>query len=291
MEKASLAFCPGHISGYFRAVQGDTPEETGSMGAGIVINTGVTARVSRSSTTNVDIFRTGTGGEVMQVLSGSPPVEYLLKSLGVTAAVTTRCDLPISAGYGLSAAALTATALAANHEFSLGLSQEDCSGLAHIAEVIHRTGLGDVAACQDGGIDCRKGPGIRADISRLRGPFPDIYSITFGPLPSPAILGSPGMIGKINAAFPGDCPRSIHEFFKFSRYFSEKSGLITPEVRHALDYCDTHGILASMTMLGNGVFAAGHGAKEVLSGFGTVYTLAVAGRGPYLLNGIDGEMG
>ena len=102
MEKASLAFCPGHISGYFRAVQGATPEVTGSMGAGIVINHGVTARVARSPTTNVDIYRADASGNVLQALSGSPPVEYLLNSLGITATVITRCELPISAGYGLS---------------------------------------------------------------------------------------------------------------------------------------------------------------------------------------------
>ena len=34
------AYCPGHISGYFKRVIGKTPEPTGSIGAGIVIDPG-----------------------------------------------------------------------------------------------------------------------------------------------------------------------------------------------------------------------------------------------------------
>ena len=49
MEKASVAFCPGHISGYFRPLRGVSPEKTGSAGAGIVISEGVTVQVKPSS--------------------------------------------------------------------------------------------------------------------------------------------------------------------------------------------------------------------------------------------------
>ena len=283
MEAASVAFCPGHISGYFRPVQGDSLRKTGSTGAGLVISEGVTVLVKQAPRTHVEITRTDRKGSVIERVPGSPPIEYLMKALGVTARISTRCHLPISAGFGLSGAALTASAMAANQVFSLGLTTAECSWSAHEAEILHKTGLGDIAACQGGGIDCRKGPGIDADIVRLTGHFPPICAVTFGPLPSPGILGSPEAMEKVTRAFPGMCPGSIEELLTLSRAFAEKSGLITPAVRHALDLCDTEGVPASMTMLGNGIFAIGDTALPVLSRYPSVFSLEVATTGPRLL--------
>jgi len=282
MEDAAVAFCPGHISGYFRPVQGITPKETGSTGAGIVISEGVMVLVKQSPCIHVEITRVDHDGSVIERVVNSPPIAYLMESLGVTATVCTRCHLPISAGFGLSAAALTASAMAANQVFSLGLTAAECSLFAHEAEIIHKTGLGDIAACQAGGIDCRKGPGTGADITRLTGPFPPLFAVTFGPLPSPGILGSPVIMEQVTRAFPGRCPGSIEDLLSLSRAFAEKSGLITPAVRHALDLCDHAGVPASMTMLGNGVFAIGDNALPVLSEF-QVFSLQVATSGPLLL--------
>ncbi len=283
MEAASVAFCPGHISGYFRPVRGESVEKTGSTGAGIVISEGVTVLVKPAPRTCVEISRTDGQGSVIERVLSSPPVEYLMGALGISANVYTRCRLPISAGFGLSAAALTASAMAANQVFSLGLSLAECSHFAHEAEILHKTGLGDIAACQGGGLDCRKGPGINADIVRLPGPFPPVYAVTFGPLPSPGILGSAAVMERVTRAFPGTCPGSIEELLILSRAFAEKSGLITPDVRHALDLCDTAGVPASMTMLGNGIFAIGSNAFHVLSGLSPVFSLQVATAGPRLL--------
>ena len=76
-------------------------------------------------------------------------------------------------------------------------------------------------------------------------------------------------------AFPARCPTSIEEFFTLSRKFADESGLITSDVRHALARCDREGIAASMTMIGNGIFAYGRRAETVLSGFGEVFELKV----------------
>jgi pantoate kinase len=279
MEKASVAFCPGHISGYFCPVKGERPKTTGSRGAGIVISEGVTSSVEFSPHTTVEIIRTTPAGLVIERLHGSPPVEYAMEQLGVTAKVTTRCLLPISAGFGLSAAALLSSIHAADHCFSLGLTPGECNAYAHEAEVIHKTGLGDVAACQGGGIDCRKGAGINADIVRLPPPLAPVYAITFGPLPSPGILGSEKAMDQVRRAFPEKCPGTTEEFFSLSRQFAEASGLITLQVRHALDTCDRFRVLSSMTMLGNGVFAYGDRAKVALSGLGNLFKLRVASRG------------
>ena len=50
-----VAFCPGHISGYFKKIVGDTIATTGSIGAGIVISEGVTATVKPSDRISICI--------------------------------------------------------------------------------------------------------------------------------------------------------------------------------------------------------------------------------------------
>jgi len=276
MVRTAVAFSPGHISGYFRRVEGTGPEDTGSVGAGVVISEGVRSTVEPARETTVRVVRQG------HASAGSPPVEYALDRLGVAARVTTECRLPIGAGFGLSAAALLATLTAINHLFDLDLSADEVAARAHEAEVLHRTGLGDVAASMAGGVVCRKGPGIHADITRIY-PEEPLYAVSLGPLPTASVLSSAKAMTRITAAFPDRCPRDLPDFCRLSRGFAGKSGLVAPEVHRVLEACDAAAVPASMTMLGNGVFACGGAAEQVLSSFGEVYALRVARRGAYLI--------
>jgi pantoate kinase len=58
---------------------------------------------------------------------------------------------------------------------------------------------------------------------------------------------------------------------------------MTPEVKKVLRACDAVSIPASMTMLGNGVFAYGTHAGSVLRAFGEVYEFHMAQRGVRLM--------
>lgn len=278
------AFSPGHLSGYFRPVYGPDPAHTGSLGAGIVIREGVTTTVWPSDDTEVNVERRDpVSGKAIEVFPTSPPIRYLLRRMGVTARVKTVCSLPIGAGFGLSAAALLSTATAANALFRLSLGATECGALAHEAEIVHKTGLGDIAACMGGGRDCRKGAGIMAEIERDHDIPVSLCAVVFGPLPSPEVLGSPGAMARVIGAFPGRCPEDLADFFRLSRRFTEESGLATPQVLHALAACDDAGIPATMTMLGNGIFASGDGAFPLLSRLGEAFLLHPADEGVRLL--------
>ncbi len=61
------------------------------------------------------------------------------------------------------------------------------------------------------------------------------------------------------------------------------SGLITQEVRDAARLCDAAGVDSGMTMLGNGIFAYGKRAREVLLPFGHVFELHIAATGAGIL--------
>lgn len=275
MGRTAVAFCPGHISGYFLPVSGATPAGSGSLGAGIVISEGVRSVVEKSATTSIEVF--GEGGVL--TATASPPISYVLKKLGHTACVRTFCNLPIGAGFGLSAAALLATITALDEVFALGLDRAGIAALAHETEVVHRTGLGDVAACMGGGLVARRGPGIHARISRdlsIQDPF---SAVSFGPLPTPEILGSADVMNRIRDAFPGHCPHSIQDFFCLSRGFANDCGLTAGSVQQVLDACDHATVPASMTMLGSGVFAMGDTAPAVLARFGKTYSFGIAMHG------------
>ena len=284
MKPSSVtAFCPGHISGYFRRVEGKTNATTGSMGAGIVISEGVKATVFPSDIVSIRVTRKDRNGREISAESGSPPISSVLSRLGVTVAVTTECRLPIGAGFGLSAAALLATLTAVDRLCGLGLSAHDIALYSHEAEVTHRTGLGDVAACQGGGRVVRRGPGIDAEIER-KFDIPDtLCAVSFGPIHTPSVLGSPEQMARVSSAFPVRDPTDARDFFRLSRQFAGRSGLVTPEVQEVLSIFDDRNFPASMTMLGNGVFAYGRGSRELLMPFGEVYEFGIGSSGVRLI--------
>jgi pantoate kinase len=280
MPSSVTAFCPGHLSGYFSPVSGRTPATTGSIGAGIVIHEGVTARATRAGSPEIVVRRIDTQGNLLCELSESPPLVSLMERLSVTVRIETECHLPISAGFGLSAASLVASALAVNTLCNLGLSREECCELAHETEIMHHTGLGDVAGCQEGGRDFRKGPGIQAPITRYFDIHEPLFALHFGPLPSADVLSSPDALRLVSGAYPSGVPDTPRRFFEMSRNFSKNSGLLTPEVSEVLSHCEREGVPASMTMLGNGVFSLGLKGGEILSDYDEVYELRLAGAGP-----------
>jgi len=208
-----------------------------------------------------------------------------MKMLSLNATVTTECSLPIGAGFGLSAAAILATLTALDNLFNLGMGEDRIARAAHESEIVHRTGLGDVAACRGGGLVVRTNAGIAAPVRRYLGLIEPVYAVSFGPIHTPDVLGSKEQMDKVTAAFPEKVPQTIGEFFSLSKNFAQSSGLLTPEVSEVLTLCENAGVPASMTMLGNGVFAYGMRAKDVLSGFGTLYEMHVAQKGARIIEG------
>jgi pantoate kinase len=248
-----------------------------------VISEGVKARVVPADTTSISIRKITGSGISHEISRESPPLSYVMDELGVTAEIVTECRLPIGAGFGLSAAALLATLTALDRLCGLGLDAKEIAGYAHESEVVHRTGLGDVAACQGGGMVVRKEPGIDASIERTLNLPEPLYAVSFGPIHTPTILGSATAMDRVAKAFPPSFPDSIADLFTLSREFAEKSGLLTPEVTRVLCDCDAHNVPASMTMLGNGVFAYGSPAKAVLARYGEVHGFQVAAEGARII--------
>ncbi|HJJ28683.1 MAG TPA: GHMP kinase [Methanocorpusculum sp.] len=271
MAKSALAFAPGHISGYFRRVDGRTARETGSLGAGVVTDKGVFVKMTGAKITSVKINgQIADGWLIEKVLDGR------------TAQVEVTTELPIGAGFGMSAAGLLASFYAANELFSLGMTKEDILEATHAIEVESKTGLGDVAAEAGGGIVVRTEPGISGVKMRMY-PQTELYALSFGGIKTSDVITSPEKMQQVSAAFPEKLPANVEEFMANALSFTKKSGLATPRIMKILDFCASRNIPASMTMLGEGVFTFGPKAKAALEQFGTPYALKVSKTGPYLM--------
>lgn len=273
MGRSCVTFAPGHISGYFKRIDGDSIQTTGSLGAGIVIDKGVRVEMHEASRIRIQIGDTDIDDWL---------IREVLSSLDVRADVRVTVEMPMGAGFGMSAAGLLATYSAANCVFQLGMTAEEIAAAAHEVEVIHGTGLGDVAASTGGGLVVRTRPGISGVTCRMY-PEDEIWTVSFGGISTHDVITSKEKMQQVTAAFPEKEPATLAEFMENSAAFTEKSGLLPIDLLPILAACKQAGVPASMTMLGTGVFAVGPAAERILSQFGEPIRLHVSRSGPVIL--------
>ena len=251
----ATAFVPGHITGFFSAHPAPEPAVAGSRGAGIALSDGVTVTVTPGSGTRLN-------GEAVDIA----PVETVVDRLGVAASVDAETPLPIGAGFGVSGAVALGTALAANAAFDCGQTENELVEVAHCAEVEAGTGLGDVVAQARGGLPIRLDPGGPRHGSLDGLPArPRIEYVTFGELSTESVLS--GDTDRISEAGAAALDRLLAEptvdrFLTASREFAADAGLLTDDVRAAIEAVEAAGGRAAMAMLGRTVFATGTGLSD-----------------------------
>jgi pantoate kinase len=287
------AFAPGHASGIFQIFDTDpNPSRRGSRGCGACFSLG--------ARTHVAVETAGTQ-QVLVTLDGEPAdapvtrtaVQNLIGKTSLKVQVTTVLDLPVSQGFGMSAAGALSTTLALAK--AVGLTRTDAIHAAHDAEISLRTGLGDVVAATQGGLEMRKKPGLppygSVDVIPFDGEF--VLAIVGGELQTRNVLSNPRMREAVNAAAAKHLERlfdspTIENFFRRSKAFAKDSGLLTPILREAITAVEEAQGWATMSMLGNSIFAVGptERVKEALEGLGTVYVTDVDTRGARVIKEI-----
>ncbi len=164
------AFCPAHITGFFKAELGSKdeplPESIGSLGAGFSIEEGVntSVRIKKSDKKKVRIDIVGYQPDNTQV-SKFVIQEFLKLTNDQNYFIHVLHDISVPVGYGLGCSGAVALSLvmALNQAFDTNLSKEKIGQIAHKAEVLCKTGLGDVLASFHGGFEIRTkagSPGI-----------------------------------------------------------------------------------------------------------------------------------
>ncbi|MCI4336415.1 MAG: hypothetical protein L3K17_04360 [Thermoplasmata archaeon] len=255
----SGAFAPGHVTGLFRpSTRSRDPRGRGSVGAGIVLESGVWARATFTP-----------GGPARRVVRGdsrrSLPIstEVARRLAGETPGrlvVELHHELPISQGFGMSSAGATATALAVGPIFRA--SRQRCWETAHLADLFGGGGLGGVSAIRGGGWERRVRPGVPPWGRVVHAPFRhSIFLAVLGrPLPSPRLLASARGLARLTrsaAAGVEELSRAptAETLLDVSERFTDGAGLAPPGLRRVIDRLRTANAWAGQAMFGRSVWA------------------------------------
>ena len=134
MVSEGEAFAPGHVTAFFEVVGDPDPRKKGSRGAGLCLSLGVhtVARVRDAPRPSIDILVNGRRGraEVTQRVA-----EKVLEGETHEVKVLSEFPLPVSQGFGVSAAAALSTALALDDALGRGTARDELVAIAHEAEV------------------------------------------------------------------------------------------------------------------------------------------------------------
>ena len=258
------AFAPGNISCVFKVIPHADAARMHSLGMGFTVKEGVEVTVSEHHEMEV-LFN----GQRINFPTVRAVVSRLTQNSGIAGIqVDITSPLPLGCGFGLSGAAALATAYALNELLQMHKDLEELAMIAHIAEVENRTGLGDVCSQYHGGclVKLKEGAPLVAD--RLPIAEQPIYYRYFGPIQTSEVLGNREQTARINRAADvalnvlqtltsaESSPELFNACFAVSKRFSVESGLLSDvRVIDTIAQIEAAGGVASMIMLGNGVFS------------------------------------
>ncbi len=275
------AFCPGHITGFFRICDAPRdPLRKGSLGAGVSLSLGahsvVEARASDRQRVAVVINgregRAGTTELALRGLLGRRRMEVVARS---------ELQLPVSQGLGMSAAGALSASIALALALGPPCTLASAASAAHCAELAEGTGLGDVAAQTRGGWEVRVRPGLppQGFVERFLAPERGVAVCVTGPqIETRGALRDPATRRRVNRA-GSECLRrfleapTLERFFELSLRFARETGLASRESLELAGAIVAKGVgLASVSMIGNSVFAVGELAsiKAMMEGWGEV---------------------
>jgi len=260
-------FVPSHITGFFEIIDNDNPLIKGSRGAGVVMDKGVITKIRIVDGNGIEIKINGKKHprnasiteKTLEIMKNNFNLED--KKIKIEHEV----QVPIGAGFGISAAFAIGTSLGISKILELPLTFNKAAQIAHLAEVEMKSGLGDVIGELSGGIPLRvkegaPGVGITDKIVLKDSEELFVISKTFGEINTADIIEDPVHKRKINEMGRNLLQELIKDpkpekFMELSRKFAENTGLMGSEVKETVEILESETIGASMAMLGNTAFA------------------------------------
>jgi len=249
------AYCPAHITCFFRPVHSVNVLEKGSKGVGV--------RLGAGSIVHMEEILGRTKVTIDGKTDDAKITRYVLEHMAPYRRfdVSVECGLPAGQGFGMSASGAIAAALCVSE--ITGKSRAEAFQAAHTAEVICGGGLGDVAGLMhEADVPIRTGAGLPPFGHVIdRGiTFEKMTMVVLGQkLSTAGVLGDDLQVKKICAA--GDA--AMEEFlgnagkdslFSISNRFSSEAEIRGPEVADTIKKLEMNGIRSSMCMLGNSIF-------------------------------------
>jgi len=259
MTQDIQAFAPANISCFFKIVENPDPRWMGSLGLGFTLDVGVIVGVEKAKTSEI-LFN----GNPIDL----PAVKKTLLSLTTEpVSVHINSDLPLGSGFGLSGASALATAYAVNKLLNLYKSEGELAIIAHTAEVVSKTGLGDVTNQHLGGVVAKFKPSSHFDAEKIALTDLPIYCRYLSKIDTADVLSDKELKTKINLAADTALAElqnllqqkekiNLAEILKISKKFAADSGLLKDiEVVSSIEEIEKNGGHASMIMLGNAVMS------------------------------------
>lgn len=309
VEKArAAAFAPGHVTGFFE-IHDEAPEleKRGSRGAGFSLARGVASFVEiepadsmtieialNKETSDAPVTREAVTNVLRAAVKDARIPLNKAAAQGsrarVRVVVHSDVQLPVSQGFGMSAAGALSAAMALAKCLRMGRS--DALRAAHAADVQMRGGLGDVIGASVGGFEIRTAPGIppHGATTRFVGYGECVLCVVGGALETKSILTDATKRAAVSAAGAKALAAfqkapTLDGFLAQSQTFARESGLLTPALERAMHAARPFGA-ASMSMLGNSLFAFGNVRKlaDALAPHGEVIVCAVDEAGARLVD-------
>ena len=260
----ATAFCPAHITGFFKAeLDKEDSKQLGSLGAGFSIQKGVKTTVTIRNKTKHDIsnFVIKVNGFESGDMRVSELVLNRFSVKGKFIDVTHDIDVPVGYGFGCSAAVALSLSIALNDALDCKLTKIQVAQIAHNIEIECRTGLGDVLASYHGGFEIRVKPGApgvgqvkKIDLSEKR----DVIIICFNPISTKKFLKE--KISSINGLGGKMVKKLIEsndteEFQDMSIKFAKYVNVVTPKMNQVINLLHKNGIKCGVALFGETVFS------------------------------------
>jgi len=264
----ATAFCPAHITGFFKAHLGNNQnnlEDLGSMGAGFSIKQGVITRVKIKTKNNQESnYRITTHGYQSDKTDVS---EYVLNEFLKLGEYSTKFfeiehDISVPVGYGLGSSSAVALSLsfALDQALKTKLDKTRIGQIAHNAEVNCKTGLGDVLASFHGGFEIRVKPGAPGigHVEKIVTDKISIVMICFSPISTNKFIKERlsqinGLGGKmVNRLLES---KNYEHFQDMSLEFAKYVDVMTPRMQKLVDELSENNIKCGIALFGETVFS------------------------------------
>ncbi|MHA1450589.1 MAG: GHMP family kinase ATP-binding protein [Candidatus Hodarchaeales archaeon] len=256
-----------HVTGFFEIVDNADPVQRGSRGAGFNLERGSITRIKRSSRSSTSVFINNEAITLDKARVTASAIDLFEETTGMTTpplVINHDLDIPISAGYGASAAGALGTVFCLNDLFATELSRDKLFEIAHVSETKNWCGLGDISGLyQNSGTEIRKKPGAPEkgkttsfDINSNAG----VFTCSLGSLKTAEVLHHPEyrqkIIEKGRAAIERLIDRpDLTTFMDNCREFSDFVQLYSSEARGIIKAFENENIeLPASIMIGDGLF-------------------------------------
>ncbi len=252
-----------HLTGLFEINdQYDSLLEIGSRGAGFSIQRGVKTSIQKTDKSTVVVHFDDVPQPASRTLITQKTIKLLLpESKQWNFEIHHQFEIPLSSGFGASAAGALGTAFCINEFFNLGLSDLELFQVAHKAEVLTKSGLGDVIGLFQGGLEIRirgGAPGYGETINMIKNDDWKVATVSLGPLSTSSVLSNPRKREIINRTSSELIANLIKNpdfttFIHSVKEFTHRVQLCSPQLQTILESLPTQ-IIGAQIMLGDALF-------------------------------------